>query len=359
VAVAGSAVFIAVAYQVGLRPFWGSLRETMHEPHAPSPALLLGPALLGLTGAVLGILPGLAEPLAAPAADAALGTSTNLHLKLWHGFNLPLALSGAAVAVGLALCLTWDRFGRIGDRLAPVGKIGPAGAYEAGLRGLIALARAQSRLLQHGYLRLYMLMILGVTVLLIGGMLATGEMHLPADWASARPHEFLLAGVIVLAAVTTVRSQSWLSAVAALGVVGFGVAAVFILFGAPDLAMTQFLVETLTVILFVLIIYHLPKLARLPSRRFEAIRLLTALAVGGVMALLTLAASAEPGVRDISDYYMRASLPEGFGRNVVNVILVDFRVLDTLGEITVIAMAGLGVYALVQMRQVRAGRRNP
>jgi multicomponent Na+:H+ antiporter subunit A len=157
-------------------------------------------------------------------------------------------------------------------------------------------------------------------------------------------------GLVLLAIAATVQARSRLTAIAALGVVGYGVALLFVLFGAPDLAMAQFLIETLTVILFVSVFYYFPRAADPttgPARLRDGV---VAVAFGGLMAVLVLVAHAEQFAPSISDYYLRESVPQAHGRNVVNVILVDFRALDTLGEITVLAAAGVGVFTLLGLR---------
>ena len=136
-------------------------------------------------------------------------------------------------------------------------------------------------------------------------------------------------------------------------------ALIFVLFGAPDLAMTQFLVETLTVILFVLVFYHLPELpdrvragrpgGATPSSRWPP---------GPLMTALVLVGTPENFDPPISAYFAEHSVPRGHGRNIVNVILVDFRGLDTLGEITVLSVAAVGVYALLKLRRTDATRRS-
>jgi multicomponent Na+:H+ antiporter subunit A len=141
-----------------------------------------------------------------------------------------------------------------------------------------------------------------------------------------------------------------LGAVVALGVVGYSVAMVFILFGAPDLAMTQIMIETLTVILFVLVFYHLPRFVDLSSMSSRIRDALISLLLGALMTILVLVAVTAQFHPTISSYFAENSLPEAHGRNIVNVILVDFRALDTLGEITVLALAGVGVYSLLKLR---------
>jgi multicomponent Na+:H+ antiporter subunit A len=141
-----------------------------------------------------------------------------------------------------------------------------------------------------------------------------------------------------------------LTAVVGLGVIGYGVAILFLLYGAPDLALTQFSIETLGVVLLVLVLYRLPEFIRASSAAARARDLAVALSMGALMTLLTLLAVSHPTESHLTRYFAETSYPEGFGRNVVNVILVDFRGLDTLGETTVLAIAALGVYALLRLR---------
>jgi multicomponent Na+:H+ antiporter subunit A len=195
----------------------------------------------------------------------------------------------------------------------------------------------------------YLLVVIGTTVVLVGGVLVD------AGWPQAsldevQAHEVLAASAMVLGAVLVVRARSILFAVAALGVVGYGLALVFLFFGGPDLALTQFGVETLTVVLFVLVLRRLPPLRRLSSDSQRIRSAIVALAGGAVMTGIVLATAAAYHPAPLKTYFAQASVPLARGRNVVNVILVDFRALDTLGEITVLAVAALGVFALMRLR---------
>ncbi|MDX9831956.1 MAG: DUF4040 domain-containing protein, partial [Anaerolineae bacterium] len=143
---------------------------------------------------------------------------------------------------------------------------------------------------------------------------------------------------------------SRLAAVAALGVIGYSTAVIYVLFGAPDLAMTQFALETLTVILFVLVLYRLPRFAVLSNRGTRIREAVVALAAGGLMTTLVLTVTSVPLRSRLAPYFAANSLELAHGRNLVNVILVDFRGMDTLGEITVLAAAAVGVYALMKLR---------
>ncbi|MCZ7616955.1 MAG: DUF4040 domain-containing protein [Myxococcota bacterium] len=156
----------------------------------------------------------------------------------------------------------------------------------------------------------------------------------------------ILAGTAV-ASVTGSR----LAAIAALGVVGVGVSLLFLIFSAPDVAMTQLMVETLFVVIASVALLRLPAL-RGPELRSRAGRTRDAalgLAVGSVVATLLLAVLTVPLDPMLGDWFVRQSVVEGHGRNVVNVILVDFRALDTLGEITVVAVAAMAAYALLKL----------
>jgi multicomponent Na+:H+ antiporter subunit A len=165
-----------------------------------------------------------------------------------------------------------------------------------------------------------------------------------------RYYEIGLGVLILLGVLSAIRSNSRLAAVASLGVIGYGVALTFVFYGAPDLAMTQIMVETMTVILMVLIFYHLPNFARLTSRRQRALDAVAALAAGILMTFLVLIATSHQEFPPISDFFAEHAVDLAHGRNIVNVILVDFRALDTLGEITVLSLAAVGVYALLKLR---------
>jgi multicomponent Na+:H+ antiporter subunit A len=156
----------------------------------------------------------------------------------------------------------------------------------------------------------------------------------------------------VLAAAT----RSPLTAVVALGLVGYGIALLWVLFGAPDLGLTQLLIETLTVLLLVFVFYHLPLLQRTtPGSRARDV--IVSVGVGALMTTLLLAVAATPTQTPMRDFYVDHSQPLAHGRNIVNTILVDFRALDTFGEITVIAISAVGVLALLGLLRRRGASR--
>ena len=351
VAILTSLLMVAAAAVVGWRPFWGRPADSLGEPHGVAPALWSAPVVLAALGLVFALAPGLVDrPLLVAAAAAVLGAPAGFDLQLWHGFGGVLLLSGLTLAGGVWLAwqhLAWRQFWQ---RRANLAAWGPSRWYAWALIGLDFLARWQTRMLQNGRLRIYLLVTVTTTLALVGFTLVVRSgIQFPQNFSPLRPSYLAILGLILAAAWATVRVGSRLAAIVAMGAVGYGVALVFAQFGAPDLAMTQLTIETMTVLLFVLVIHRLPLFSRVSNPWTKRIDALVALAAGGLMSLLVLVAlSMREGSR-LSAFFAEQSLPAAHGRNIVNVILVDFRAADTLGEITVLALAGTGVLALLRL----------
>jgi multicomponent Na+:H+ antiporter subunit A len=373
---AGSALLSTVALVVGVRPFHGRPIEVdeppaaadehahaadhghdAHDGHAHATpheggwTLWAPPLTMATLGLLAGALPAfLADPVVIAAAST-LGVEAR-PMHLWHGVNLALLVSTAVALLAIALAFTWPRWH---PPLATVveGLSGPSDAYTRGLKGLFAGADRLSRWLQHGVLRHYVFVVILTGVLLAIVPLWFADLTPFAEAPDVHLHEVLVAALTMVAAVAATLTRSRLMAITALGCVGYGVAVIFATFGAPDLAMTQFAVETLTVVLLLLVLRHLPPVAARTTRGEHLRNLVVAVAVGTVMALLAVEATVAQWGPAVSSYFLEHSLPDAHGANVVNVILVDFRALDTLGEITVLATAALGVWALVRLRPRR------
>ncbi|HUG91335.1 MAG TPA: putative monovalent cation/H+ antiporter subunit A [Planctomycetaceae bacterium] len=357
---------VAVAGLVWIKPFAGRPSDAVRAAHEAPLSLWLGPLVLASGGLGLGFYAKiLGERLLGPTAAAVAGRPIELELALWHGVNRTLILSAATVAAGIVLYGAQRWLRQVERVQAVVARFGFAQAYHRLLAGLNVLARWQTRVLQNGYLRLYVTMIVLTTVGLVWVTLAKELPNLkwPSSW-DLKFHEVVLAGLILASALLAVVSRSRLGAIVGLGVVGYGVAAIYVLFGAPDLAMTQFVVETLTVILLVLAFLRLPRFRPRSPRGARLRDAAVSAATGGTITLLLLFATGQRSEGAASRFYADHSLSGGHGRNIVNVILVDFRALDTLGEITVLGIAGVGVYALLRLRlgivpQMPGGARQP
>lgn len=354
---ANVALLVAVGLVV-LRPFLGRAASVGADVAREAPwTMCLGPLALGALGFVLVLALGpLGDALVGPATSAVLGTESASALKLWHGWNAALALSLLTLGAGAGAYVLRDRLRAAAAPLAVLERYGPARGYRAILAGVVALAEGQTRLLQSGYLRRYVRIAVLTTVALVGfGLWRLSGGRLDPGLGPSRLEDWVLGIVIVSGALLVVAARSRLVALAALGVTGFGMAMLFVLYGAPDLAMTQFAVETLTVVLMILVIYRLPRMASYAARRSRVVDAAVALVAGLTMALLVLVAQTVNLGSRLSPWFVENSLPLGKGRNVVNVILVDFRALDTLGEIFVLAVAAIGVFALMASRD-REGR---
>jgi multicomponent Na+:H+ antiporter subunit A len=327
-----TALLVTVALTVGVQPFIGPPRSAEHAHEGPV-GLWLGALVLAAVGLIAGVVPWLViQPLVAGAASA-IGGAAAVELTLWHGWNVPLLMGTLSLLAGAALYLQMPRLrARVPVPTAPV-VLGPTALYHRALDGLFRLAALQTRLIQGGYLRRYLLLTIAVAVGLLGISLLLQPVPFPA---------------------APIVARSNLGAVAALGTVGFGMALIFAMFGAPDLAMTQLVVEALLVILFVLVLYDIPKSERRSSSKARARDWILAGATGTLMTVLVLVATSVQIELPVSGYFVDQSVPLAHGHNVVNVILVDFRAIDTLGEITVIALAGIGVHALVKLRPERS-----
>lgn len=341
---------VVAAMLIFFRAFSGQRPSQLDSVTEAGVSLLLGPGVLASAGLAGGLLIGaLGTNWVAPAVSATIGATTPVKLSLWHGFNPMLALS--ALTLGLA-GLIWLRRSYLirATTWLDVGEtLGPEQSYSRLLAMLPRNAAALTRWLQHGYLRLYLLTVV-VTVIGLVGFTLMSRVGLPALPTSGdlRLHE---AGVLLLmlaAAAVAISASSRLTAIVALGVVGLGMTLVFAFYSAPDLAMTQFAVETLTVLLFVFVIYRLPRFATLTGRRERLRDAVVATLAGALMTLLALTALQSPHPMHVSEFFAAESWLSANGRNVVNVILVDFRALDTLGEIVVLMVAALGVHALVR-----------
>lgn len=351
-AVAANALVVMVTLLVGFRPFWGDTRTTPKHPHEAPLKMLIGPGLLAVLGLLFGLFPDLfIATLLEQSAMSILSEKIGLKITIWHGLNLVLILSLVTLmAGGMAFMLRTTVQKRTAGLSIPA-ILKPSLWYEALLKGMQKSARLQTRILQNGHLSNYILIVLVTTLSVAAYALyrASAEIRVAPEF-SITFYEGALGSIIVIATGMLVASRSRLKSIVALGVVGFSIGIIFVIYGAPDVALTTFAIETLNVILFVLVLYRLPKFASL-SRPGNRIRdAIIAGSAGAFMTLTVLLATSFDLSSGLKEYYATASVPEGNGRNIVNVILVDFRAIDTLGEITVLAIAALGVLALLKLR---------
>ena len=329
--------------------FFGGVPQGLpRKPHEPPRFMRVPVEILVVLCLLVGLAPALTiEPMLRLATAALLqGPLPEFHIAIWHGLNLPLLMSTVALAGGIGLYVLRRNLWSLHDERAA--RLSGKRLVEAAVDALRAAAAALVAALERGGLRLSL-------VAFLGAALAVGWHGFGGNWPQPTIAPGTVPGMAWVAALllamataaTVVYHRERMVAVIAIGVVGLVVSVTFVKFSAPDLALTQLLVEVVTVLLFLLAMYFLP--ARSPRERGRLRRGADAalsLAAGGGSAALAYAMLVAPRPT-ISGFFNEAAKPEGGGYNVVNVILVDFRALDTLGEITVLGIAALGVVAML------------
>ncbi|RPF23405.1 Na+/H+ antiporter subunit A [Myceligenerans xiligouense] len=384
---------LTVAY--GLRFLWGAFKPRLSSPPGPPgpdtatagrhdivpvPAhpqpfwMVAPPFLLAVLGLVVALAPGIGERLLAPYADT-YPTGEPGHLTLWGGLTPALAVTAAVLLAGALAFLYRDRVERLQDSLwSPVGA---DVVYRRLTRRLERLAGAVTAGTQRGSLPFYLGVILVALVVGPGLGLAWGLADRPGDTAFPavsradggeilqlgpftvvpwdRPAQLAVVLVVAVAAVLTANARRRLKAVILVGVAGYGNAALFVLHGAPDLALTQVLAETLILIVMILVLRRLPPyFSDRPLAASRWVRLAIGVATGLVVMMLVAVAPLARRHLPVSVDFPEEAETFGGGHNVVNVTLVDIRAWDTVGEISVLLVAATGVASLVFLRQSRS-----
>lgn len=296
-----------------------------------------------------------AQSLFIPAWKAVLPTFAEtgpLQIKIsaWHGLNTELLMTIGLAVTGILLYKTmkiWLRIYNYYPQALTLNNL-----YELALEKVEGTSLAITGRYMTGSVRDYLIYILGFIILILGGSMLLFECFPsgPSQDAPVSLYELALLTGMIITAVTVLLAKSRLAAVIAVGALGFLVVFLFVLFRAPDLALTQLVVETVTTVLFLLCFYHLPKLHKENSPvRFKAVNAVISVGVGLVMTILAFSANSTRLFASISSYYQNAYALAG-AKNIVNAILVDFRGFDTMLEILVLTLAGLGVFTLIKLR---------
>jgi multicomponent Na+:H+ antiporter subunit A len=318
--------------------------------HHPSRGFVAPAVLLAVVTTALGIVPALWSSVVDSAANA-LDDDARAYLKLWHGVNAALILSVVTLVLGTAVFLARRPIASAQSRLAP--RMTGADVYDASVRGVLRFARRLTGIVQPGSLPVYAGVILATAAIAPLVALLTGDHWQGWPEPIGNAAHIPIAALLIIGSLAATIATRRFAAVILLGIVGYSMAVLFVIHGAPDLALTQFGVETLFVVVFLLVMRQLPdSFERRDTRTGLALRLLVAGSVGVLAVLMALSASGSRTAPPVSGEMSELAYSEGYGSNVVNVILVDIRGLDTLGEITVLVAAAIGIAALA-----RAGRR--
>jgi multicomponent Na+:H+ antiporter subunit A len=344
--VLSSALMGMAGLMAGVLPFFGPASDD--DGHESEWRLLLPPMTLAALGVVVGFAPWLLNAPLAAAAGAILPGSDAVSLAIWHGFSPALMLS---VLTLVSVAGIYSLRDSVRARSWRPG-FGSEQLYLGMVSSLDAISRVIGPPLHSASLRSYVMVIVVSTMAVGFTALSTVPTLRLAATTDVRIHEVLIVIVIIAGAIAATLAKSTMAAVLSLGVVGYGVAMTFLVYGAPDLAMTQFSVETLTVIIYVLVFRHFRNLGPLSPPLVRYRDLIIGAGIGTFIGALVLSISTTDTAARLREYFVQFGPTLGHGRNIVNVILVDFRGFDTMGEITVLATAAIGVRALIRLATV-------
>ena len=356
-AMAANILMVAVAVILLYRPFFGAAVKTPHAPHEAPWRMWLGPVVMAGLGVGFGLaVSWVGDLLIQPAVRAITGKPVDLHLALFHGINLPLILSAVTVAAGL-LVFTFRGFcSAVVRKVEAILPFSGDQAYDGVMKMIYGFSHWQTDVLQNGSMSRYLAAIFATIALSVGyTLLYKGGVVGSIAWPQLYFYEWAIVGLILGGCAVTLRTQSRLMAICAMGVIGSCVGLIYLLYGAPDVALTQLTVEILVVVLITVVLLKLPKhITVVESGSMEKMtRGVIAVSVGCLVTVLLLGVNSAPLDMRITDYYAAYSYSLAHGRNIVNVVLVDFRGFDTMGEITVLSVAGLTAYQMIKLRMGR------
>ncbi|WP_430812171.1 MULTISPECIES: hydrogen gas-evolving membrane-bound hydrogenase subunit E [unclassified Carboxylicivirga] len=356
--VGGNTLMVAVSLFFIHRVFFGKTHTYAQPVNEKGVLYLVGPAVLALLSLLFGLFPNLlGDSLIEPALQMIRNEPISIKLKLWHGFNDVFMLSLLTILLGTIIFILsvsrknfLSKWRNINSKFFSV-KF--TDIFSRTLQFLLDLSARNTKLIQHGYHRYYILSVIVFASLFLWYQVYDTQSWLFDSTFTLSPYYISgLVLIIVCATIYALVATSRITTIIAMGVSGYGISLIYLYFSAVDLAITQILVETLIVVVFVLVLQRLPRFATLSSRLTRLRDLLIALSFGGVMTVLALKALHVDFHQPISELIVKNSLSEAYGKNVVNVILVDFRALDTMGEISVLILAAVGVFVLLKSKKV-------
>ena len=340
-------------FLAGIRPFFGKLPKEFEKIKKPNFYLWFPPVLLSALTLLFGIVPSIVDQsILKSATISVLGTSTQMYLSLWHGFNLVLLLSAITIVLGILLYFVIKPSSRNESRLKGLDDFSPQTILTSVALGIRWFAFRYTRFFHNGYLRVYIMFIVIFFTGIVGYKLfADVPLRVNTEDLSAfRIYEFTVFVITIIAIYFITSTTSRLTSIAALGVIGYSICLIFVFYGAPDLAMTQFAIDTLTVVLFVLVLFKLPPFLKFTNKKIQFRDGVISVCFGILISLITLQALVSPADKSVSKFYADNAYILAKGKNVVNVILVDFRGFDTMIETIVLSIAAVGVYSILKYK---------
>ncbi|TJZ60696.1 putative monovalent cation/H+ antiporter subunit A [Sphingobacterium olei] len=352
VAIATNIGLVAAGFMAGIKPFVGTLPKQFENIHLPYKSMWIPPLILAILGLVFGWFPGpVGDFINHATANAVYGSETDMYLKIWH-LNIVLILSVATLLAGTLVYFVNKPSPSKLKAIEKLNSIAPQRIFRGYANDIMRFSRWYTDLFHNGYLRSYHLKIILFAELLLAYKLwISGPITL--DLEKITTPSFYEIGVIVIligALYIVVTTPSRLTSVVAMSVIGYCICLIFVFYSAPDLAMTQFTIDTLSTVLFVLVLYKLPSFINHTGKAILYRDGIIALSFGVIISLIALRVWSEPISEEIANFYGENAYILAKGKNVVNVILVDFRGIDTMFETVVLSIAALGVYSLIRLR---------
>ena len=355
VAIVGSIFTFVYSFKYVHEIFFGEYKpEALPKKAHEAPILMLLPTgILTLLVVVFGLFPNiLSNSIIAPAvrAIAPFASEPEVHISYWHGITPALIGTIIVFVVGFLLFKNVQKWVGVYD-------IQPEYLtfnyyYDRGIQLSSYISNKITQSYMTGFVRSYLMYIFAFFIIITALTLFTHPVSFVFDnISSIRPYELILIALILISTFCIVLAKSRLFSIIMLASVGYSVALFFVFFGAPDLALTQLSIETISTALFLLCFYHLPKMSRHDEdRKFKLGNFIISICVGIGVIILGLIAYGNRHFDSISQYYKDNVYDLAAGKNMVNVILVDFRGFDTLFESAVLGIAGLGIYTLIKLR---------
>lgn len=331
------------------------------QAHEAPIGMLISPAFLAALVLLIFFIPNvigdwLVKPAVAAIQPFLYDSPQNVDITVsaWHGFNTELFMTLGIFAIGGLMFWTLRKWQHLYD-LYP-DPVSLNRLYdEMMVLSEVGVSRF-SKMYMTGFIRTYLVYMFGFMIFIVLLTLYLTDAFM-IDFSNLAPigvYEIVILVAMLGATVTILASKSRLTAIIALGAVGYSVALLFVIFRAPDLALTQLVIETISVALFLLAFYHLPQISRKEERmNFRLGNAIIALGVGVMATLIALSAHSQKALPSISEFYKETVYTEAAGGNIVNVVLVDYRGFDTLFEIAVLAIAGIGIITMIRLRMTK------
>lgn len=347
-------ILLYAGFQVGIKPFLGAIPEKFQKIKLPNWRLFVPPLLLAIAGVFYGLFPQIIDVIIVRPAFSAVtkGLYEFAPLKIWHGFNLVLILSITTIVIGLLLYKSRPVSIKKEEFVNYLGSFGPKKWLDAFVKQIEFGALKITRTLHNGYLRKYLRTIIVFFIIIVGYKFFT-EVPLVFEnvrLSNVRLYELVVFCIMVITILLTVTTSSRITAIVSLSIIGYCICLLYVFYGAPDLAMTQFIIDTLTVVLFVLVLFKLPSFLKFNDHKTQFVDAIISISFGVLIAMITFEALLAPAEKTVSKFYAENAYLIGKGKNVVNVVLVDFRGFDTMIETIVLSIAAIGVYSLLKLQ---------